>query len=115
MRGGTYELLVEAMRERRQVVCLYHGKRRELCPAIIGTNAEGRRMVLAYQFGGESSQRFDKPQDRWRCFAVDEISDVQLRDGRWYAGTEHGQSQTCVRHVDYDVNPESPYSPKFRL
>ncbi|SCB35235.1 hypothetical protein GA0061099_1005292 [Bradyrhizobium yuanmingense] len=41
----------------QQVTCVYEGRRRELCPHIIGTDKSGDEAVLAWQFAGESSRR----------------------------------------------------------
>lgn len=113
MPSRNYELFLEAMRRHRQIVCTYNGKRREVCPVILGQSA-GAEKVLTFQFGGESSTQL--PSDgEWRCLAVGDVSDIELREGPWRAGTEHGSAQTCVTDVDYDINPNSPYNPKYRL
>ena len=114
MNSNTYELFEQAMRERKQVVCRYHGLLREICPIILGwTNGEEK--CLAYQFAGESTKPMTTPQSRWRCLRLAEVTDVQLREGPWLSGGEHGQAQTCVRIVDLDVNPDSSYHPRRRF
>jgi hypothetical protein len=55
MPGPTYILFRNAILGEQQVVCLYDGRVRELCPHIIGINKRGEEVVLAWQFGGESS------------------------------------------------------------
>ena len=55
MPSATYTLFREAILREQQVVCSYDGRRRELCPHIIGTNRHGEEVVLAWQFGGSSS------------------------------------------------------------
>jgi hypothetical protein len=114
MASGTYGLVLRAMRERRQVTCVYGGLRRAVCPIVLGTS-EGREKVLAFQVGGQSSRPLRGPETRWRCMFLEEMTEVALQDGPWQAGGRHRSSQTCVRGVDYDVNPESPFNPKFRL
>jgi len=110
----AYDLILEAMRARRQVICTYKGLRREICPVVLGTS-ERREVMLAYQFGGRSSRPLAGPETRWRCLYLDEIADIVLRDGPWHAGNRHERSQSCVKQVDYDVNPESPLNPRYRL
>jgi hypothetical protein len=100
MPSATYALFREAILEEKQVVCSYEGRRRELCPHIIGANRKGEEVVLAWQFSGESSGRL--PQ--WRCLRLAEVSDARLRDGRWYAGASHTTAQTCVSAIDLDIN-----------
>jgi len=109
----TYDLFEQAMRERKQVVCMYGGYRRELCPIVLG-HSQGQEKTLTYQFGGDSSSGLP-PRGEWRCLFLARVSDIQLRDGPWHAGTSHQQPQGCVEIVDLDVNPSSPYAPKRRL
>jgi hypothetical protein len=106
----TYELVALAIAERTQVLCLYRGYPRALCPAILG-HTKGREYTLAYQFAGESSSGLPS-EGQWKCLRVAEMRDVELRRGKWYSGTQHRERQTCVEVVDLDVNPRSPYRPR---
>lgn len=101
------------MRQRKQVLCVYGGFRRELCPAVLG-HSRGEEKALTFQFGGESSSGLP-PGGEWRCLWLNKVSNVTLRDGPWFAGSSHTWPQDCVEDVDLDVNPSSPYSPKRRL
>ena len=67
MPSTTYTLFRNAILGEQQVVCLYDGRVRELCPHIIGTNRRGEEVVLAWQFGGESSAIRRVPQENWTC------------------------------------------------
>ena len=73
---------------------------RELCPHIIGTNKRGEEVVLAWQFGGESSG----PLPQWRCLKLANVSDARPREGRWHEGGSHQTTQTCVSDIDLDIN-----------
>lgn len=84
----------------RQVVCNYHGRKRELCPHIIGTNKNGEEVVLAWQFAGESSG----PQPQWRCLRLANVRDARAREGPWHEGGSHRSEQTCVNSIDLDIN-----------
>jgi hypothetical protein len=109
----AYTLFATAMRERKQIVCLYGGHRRELCPVILG-HGGGAEKALTFQFAGESGSGLP-PGGEWRCLFLAKVSGVTLRDGPWHAGDAHRQPQGCVEEVDLDVNPASPYAPKRRL
>ena len=100
MPSSAYSLLREAILTEQQVVCSYDGRRRELCPHIIGRNRSGEEVVLAWQFGGASSGRL--PQ--WRCLRLAGVSDISLRKGRWHEGGSHLTEQTCVSDIDLDIN-----------
>jgi hypothetical protein len=97
---------------RKQVLCTYDGHPRELCPIILGhTNAQ--EVALTYQFGGRSKSGLP-PGGQWKCLRLSKVQNAQLRDGPWHAGSSHTQQQPCVKTVDLDVNPNSPYNPKRR-
>ena len=113
MPSAVHALLLEAMRERRPVACVYQGHRREICPVMLGrTGLEEKALV--FQFGGTTSKGPIGKAD-WKCFILAEITVVVLIDGRWHSGSEHSEAQHCMKMVEYDVNPASPYSPAFKL
>ena len=113
MPSSTYQLFRRAMQEKTPVLCLYGGYKRVLSPAILG-HTEGEEKVLAFQSGGSSSTGLP-PGGEWRCLSLSKASEVQLGKSEWHWGPSHTQQQSCVKDVDYDVNPESPYSPRRRL
>lgn len=113
MPSPTYELITRAMAERKQVLCRYDGYRRELCPVILG-HTDGQEVVLAYQFAGESGSGLPR-SGQWKCLRLAKMTGARLRDGDWHAGAAHRRSQACVKDVDIDINPASPYSPRRRL
>ena len=100
MPGAVYVLFRSAILGEQQVVCLYDGRIRELCPHIIGTNRRGEEVVLAWQFAGESSG----PLPKWRCLKLANVSNARAREGRWREGGSHQTTQTCVSDIDLDIN-----------
>lgn len=102
MTSATYRLFRRAILEEKQVVCIYKGHRRELCPHIIG-HSDGAEKVLAYQFAGESGTRLP-PGGEWRCLYLSQVRQAALREGPWHAGARHSTRQRCVGSVDLDVN-----------
>jgi hypothetical protein len=108
----TYKLFERAMRDGQQIVCMYDGHRRELCPIILG-HSHDQEKALTFQFGGSSGSGLPRG-GQWRCLWLSKVSDVELRDGPWFTGSSHSQPQGCVEVVDLDVNPASPYKPKRR-
>jgi hypothetical protein len=100
MPSPTYDLFRKAILDEQQVVCTYGGRTRELCPHIIGTDRNGEEAVLAWQFAGESSGKL--PQ--WRCLKLANVRDARARRGRWHEGGSHKMTQTCVVHIDLDIN-----------
>ncbi|MBV8567395.1 MAG: hypothetical protein JO273_18240 [Methylobacteriaceae bacterium] len=102
MPSPTYLLFRRAILARRQVVCTYRGRRRELCPHILG-HTSGEEKVLAFQFGGESAKGLP-PGGQWRCLALAEVEEADIRDGPWHEGRSHLRTQLCIEVVDVDVN-----------
>ena len=100
MPGAVYARFRSAILGEQQVVCLYDGRVRELCPHIIGTNRRGEEVVLAWQFGGESSG----PLPQWRCLRLANVTNARTREGRWHEGGSHRTTQTCVSDIDLDIN-----------
>ena len=100
MPSTTYALFRNAILGEQQIVCLYDGRARELCPHIIGTNRRGEEVVLAWQFAGESSG----PLPQWRCLKLANVNNARVREGRWHEGGSHRSTQTCVSDIDLDVN-----------
>ncbi|MBP2426779.1 hypothetical protein [Bradyrhizobium elkanii] len=100
MPSRAYMLFRKAILTEQQVVCIYDGRPRELCPHIIGHSKSGEEVVLAWQFAGESSGKL--PQ--WRCLRLANVSDISLRKGRWHEGGSHRTEQRCVSAIDLDIN-----------
>ncbi|HVY56854.1 MAG TPA: hypothetical protein VHA77_03300 [Xanthobacteraceae bacterium] len=108
--SSTYKLFEEAIRKRRQIVCVYDGCPREVCPVILG-HSDGEEKALTFQFAGESKSGLPAGGE-WRCLYLSRVGNVRLREGPWRVGTSHTRPQGCVREVDIDANPDSPYRPK---
>ena len=100
MPSTTYALFRNAILSEQQVVCVYDGRFRELCPHIIGLNKRGEEVVLAWQFGGDSSGAL--PQ--WRCLKLANVSNARTRERSWHEGGSHQKTQTCVSDIDLDIN-----------
>lgn len=112
MPSRTYELFADAVAARRPIVCMYDGYRRSICPIILG-HSDGQERALTWQFGGSGSK--GPVHGKWRCLELAKVTHVEMIDGPWQSGDSHMTSQSCVKDVDLDVNPESPYRPRRRL
>jgi hypothetical protein len=109
MPSRTYELFAEAMAAKRPVLCIYQGRPRAICPIILG-NSEGEERALTWQFAGYGSKGAVRGQ--WKCLTLAEVENAEMVDGPWRTGKQHKTAQSCVKEVDLDVNPDSPYMPK---
>jgi hypothetical protein len=106
--------MLDAMRRRKQVVCVYQGHVREVCPVILGRTGLEEK-ALDFQFGGRTSEGPVTAPGQWKCLRLSLVEGATLRPGPWHAGTAHSTDEVCMKMVEYDVNPDSPYNPVFRL
>lgn len=101
MSSEAYQVFRQAVVEKKQVVCTYHGLQREVCPHTLGyTN--GREQALTFQFAGKSSSGLP-PGGEWRCMKLSEVKSAVLRDGPWHTAPDHSRPQTCVKQIDVEV------------
>lgn len=101
---NEYEVIKEAIQNKKQIIAEYNGHVREMCPHVIGVKL-GRQQALFYQFGGTSSsgQIIPNSPNNWRCIPIQGLSNVISQDGKWHTGTNHSKPQTCVDHIDEEV------------
>ena len=100
---AAYRIIWKAIRAHKRIIFNYSDQPREACPHILGYKASGNEAVFVFQVGGESSKPLS-PEGDWRCFDLDRMADIQLRDGSWRSGTRHRKAQTCIQFVDIDAN-----------
>ena len=103
-----------AIIHRSPIAAFYRGRRRLLCPHLLGWNRNRRLRVLCYQYGGDSESGLEPAgaTDNWRCLAVEHLSQVELIDGPWQTAQNHSRPQNCIEDVELDVDdyaePASP-------
>ena len=99
----TYDLIRQAIIDKRQIHAFYNGYWREMCPHVLGTK-NGREQCLLIQFDGQSKSGLSEdPAHNWRCCFLSEISGVQVHDGLWHTAPNHSRPQTCVDEIDVEV------------
>jgi hypothetical protein len=104
MPTSTFELVKQAIQKKQQVIALYKGLRREMCPHVVGWKG-GREQALFYQFGGESSSGLDPDGsgNNWRCLFLDDLQIIEARDGAWHTAPNHSRRQPCVDEIAAEV------------
>jgi hypothetical protein len=102
----VYAILRDAATRRQPVAASYDGQPRLLCPHV-GGRKSGRWQVLCYQFAGCSNSESLASEDRgvWRCFAVEKLSQVELRMGAWQT-EPRSKRQTCIDEIDFDIDAQ---------
>lgn len=83
----------QAIADKKVLVCTYRGFRRDLCPHALGWK-NGRRHLIAFQFGGENSTGL-RPGGDWICLSVDDLKDLQMRDGPWRTAPDYRRILAC--------------------
>ncbi|ELN4236127.1 hypothetical protein [Klebsiella variicola] len=101
---NNYELIARAIREKLQIIAVYQGHYREMCPHALGKK-KGRQQALFYQFGGSSSKGQVTPNSpsNWRCIPIDGLTEIKLQAGEWHTAQNHSQAQTCIDIIDIEV------------
>jgi hypothetical protein len=103
----VYEIVKDAIQNRKTVTATYHGLIRVMSPHVLGRK-RGREQALFYQFAGESKSGLgpDGDPENWRCMFLDELSSVSSSDakGEWHSAPNHSRPQTCVDSIDVVVN-----------
>ena len=100
----VYAVIRQAILNKDQVIGIYQGHNREICPHVLGSK-EGRSQALFYQFGGTSNSGLGPvgSGDNWRCFPIAGLSNVSTRKGDWYTAPNYSQQQTCVDFIDVAI------------
>lgn len=89
-----FRTITYAIAHRQQVVLMYGGLRREVCPHSLGWKGD-TLSCFAYQFGGESRQPLPRG-GQWRCLHLHSMSEVIVREGDWHTGPVDPQRSSCV-------------------
>jgi hypothetical protein len=82
--SANYDLFEQAMRTRKQIVCMYDGHSRELCPIILG-HSQGQEKALTYQVGGESKSGLSRAGDCVACSYQKSLMLNSEMDHGWWA------------------------------
>ena len=101
----AYEIIREAIQKKLVIKAFYKNHPREMCPHAIGTK-NGRQKAMFYQFGGSSDGGLgpDGSAQNWRCFFVEDMSNVSSEPGSWHTASDHSRRQTCIDRVDVEVS-----------
>jgi hypothetical protein len=105
-RPPAWEVLAQALRERRPVRARYHGADRLLCPHVLGWKNR-RAKLLAYQVAGGTS---DGPlpseaQQRWRSMFVDEIENAVCTEEPWATADNYSPDTNAIDQVEFAIAP----------
>jgi hypothetical protein len=105
MPSATYNLVRQAIVDKRSINATYKGLFRQLCPHTIGLGKDGQEQALFYQYAGQSSSGLAPAGDpsNWRCVPIATLTGAVLNDDVWQSASNHSQIQSCVKTVDLEV------------
>ena len=95
MPSPIYQLFAEAIASRKQIVCMYGGYRRELCPIILG-HSRGQEKALTYQFAGASRSGLP-PGGEWRCLWLSKATNERVTLAAGETRTLHFEVPSSAR------------------
>lgn len=89
----AWQILQQALLQRRPVRLSYHGRERTVSPHALGWK-NNRPMLLAYQAAADTTTTPD-PLKQWRNFLVDEIDHITAPDptNRWETANNYNPDQ----------------------
>lgn len=100
-----FDMIWDAIVQKKQIVARYNGHPRVLCPHVLGYK-NGNEQCLFYQCGGTSDSGLGAvgSSKNWRCIPLDGLDEVSTRDGDWYTAYKMGsRPQNCVEQVVIEV------------
>lgn len=102
---SNYDLVKQAIKEKKQIHCQYSGKKRLLCPHLLGKKG-GKEHGLFYQFDGSSVSGtiVHGSPSNWRCMAIAELTEIELLAGPWHTVANFDSAtQKCIEEIDEEV------------
>jgi len=100
------DIIRDAIINHRQLVFDATGYHRIACPHILGTK-NGSWHVLVWQINDDSEKGFKEGEQRWRCFDVNDISNLVAQNGEWERGWSAGKGKSsCIDIADTIIDPD---------
>lgn len=105
MPSANYDLIRQAIADKRNINATYKGLFRQLSPHTIGLSGDGQEQALFYQYAGESSTGLAPAghPSNWRCLPINALTNVALNADAWQSASNHSRTQSCVKRVDLEV------------
>jgi len=79
-------------------------RHRLVCAHVLGMK-EDEWHVFTWQINDDSEHGFKEGAQRWRCFDLEDLSNIQSQAGEWHCGWTGGKRpQSCVDVIDTSVD-----------
>ena len=111
-RPPAWNVLEQAVIEKRTVRVNYHGHDRLLCPHLLGWK-NGRPKVLCYQSSGTTSEGKlnSDPRQRWRLMFVDEMERPVMTDDEWQTAANYRPGSKGIDIIELVVRSSTRQHP----
>lgn len=106
MHSALYNLLADAILNKKVITAIFDGHPRVLSPHTIGLNSQGEEQALFCQHGGSSKEDgIITPQHPyWRCMPIAKLENVQVINDRFHTIRVNGTNRSnCVPEVHIEV------------
>jgi hypothetical protein len=103
-RSDAFELVKQAILEKKVILAVYHERQRELCPHVLGWKTN-REHALFFQVGGDSVKGLASTGS-WRCLNLDGLTEVESQEGAFVTGPSYYDNpQKCVDKIEAQISP----------
>ena len=93
------DVVKQAILDRRCLTARHKGTERRFAPHALGLTSRGVPAVLAFQYAGTTTTSLPRGGD-WRCFHLDELSEVHANDDRWRSWSNYDLTrQACLAEI----------------
>jgi hypothetical protein len=93
------DTLRRAILDKRCLTARYEGSERRFALHALGTTSKGTPAVFVFQYAGATTTSLSRFGE-WRCFHLDQLSDVQENADRWRTSHNYSLSrQTCLAEI----------------
>ena len=99
-RPPAWEVLQQAITQRKTVKARYHGRDRLLCPHLMGWR-NGRAKLLSYQ--ASATGTIADPYQQWRSMFVDELDNLAITDAPWLTATNYTPTSVGIDVIEIAV------------
>ncbi|MGH9055851.1 MAG: hypothetical protein ACRDYY_08325 [Acidimicrobiales bacterium] len=99
----AWDVLRQAIAERKTITARYHGRDRVLCPHVVGWR-DGRAKLLSFQPVSTADGLTADPRHQWRSMFVDELEDVAITDLPWLTAANYTETTPGIDLIELAVD-----------
>ena len=100
MSTRSYELIKQAIEQKKQMSLQYHGYTRNICPYVLGKNKNGKERALALLVRNTPSGPL---AGGWECLDLDHVWNVKFAEGAWVAAPSAPRPDCDIPNIEVDA------------